>query len=270
LSLAASTTRKALRFSNRFDEKWFADSNNSARRKAFAAEVESERMAGDLSFFCMSRTRTNSRIKEKFGIDVIRILRTLVRANKGRKVEMLDIGTGYMFLPPDVKASFGDKVAVTAIGLNPSDVSGKESTLRAKLKKLPKGESQEIQAQRRPVERSLEVIAKFKENLKSVDNYAFSLFENFAPEKKYDLLVDICGASTYSQFPARIEEQYFKLSRAGSVIITVHPEKNLIERFGPKSAIAKETGFCFVPLRVKGLKGVSIVRKVALNRALIS
>jgi len=261
------TARKAMRFSNRFDEKWFVESNLAERRKKFLLEMELEREAGDLSFFCVSRTRTNAKIKEKFGVDVLRILKQVVRANRGKRVEMLDIGTGYMFLPPDIKQVFGNKVSITALSLSPSDVSTKESALRAKLKSFPKGVTEEIQSQRRPVERSLEVIEKFKENLKSVDNYAFCLFENFAPEKKYDLLVDICGASTYSGFPARVEDQYFNLSRAGSIVITVHPLQKLVERFGPKSAVARETGFCFVPVNIKGLNGVSVVRKVALDVA---
>jgi hypothetical protein len=261
------------RFSNAFDEEWFKDSHDLSRRKAFSDAVANERAAGNLRFFTSYRTRNSRLIKERYGVDLLRILKILVRQKRGEKVEMLDIGTGYMFLPPDVKAVFGNKVKVTALGLNPSDVTSYEIVFRQKLKELEGNNTAQGKAKKEELLHSLEVVEKFKENLRSVDSYVFSVFENFVPEKKYDLLVDIYGPSVYSEYPHRVEEQYFNLSRIGSLLVTTASGKHLVSRFGPNSPIALKTGTCFVPLRINKLGStevpneLSVLRKVSLNTA---
>ena len=73
-----------------------------------------------------------------------------------------------------------------------------------------------------------------------------AFFENYTPNEKYDVIIDIHGPNLKSDFSLRVYEQYLGLLKPGGVVLVNFPRldpEEIKHLFGPKSRYAKECGY---------------------------
>jgi len=185
------------------------------------------------------------------GVDLKKYVSKMLASRKGR-LKILDAGGGYLFLARELKDVFRGKVHLTALSLSSSSSADKhEVVTKRELGKVVSSRGSKSKEELF-LRDKLRNIKQFKQNVRQVNSYRVSLFENYAPKEKYGLILDIYGPSVHSNYPQRVVEQYANLLETGGKVVTTgNFEEIVAQQFGKNSEYARQTGkylvFSLVP-----------------------
>jgi len=242
------------------NKSWFA---RKGTKKVLRSAVKDDSLShsafsGQSALF---RTRTLEKLIISRSFDLKKHISRMLSSRKGN-LRILDAGAGYLFLSSDIKNAFKKRVNITALSLASNISTEKtEGTIRASLSKLTSlGQGKSPQAQF--LKERLALMGKFKKNMKRVNSYRVSLFENYSPKERYGLIIDVYGPATHSEFPERIVEQYANLLETNGKVFTTGKFGEIVsDSFGKKSSFAKQTGTYLVFAPVPGAGEINQIIK---------
>jgi len=238
----------------------------SDQRAEFAASIRLHRKL-HFKLTEYNRARNASSIKSQFSFDLLAHVRKLLSRKK--KLNILDSGAGFLGVSADLKTVFGNSVFVTALNVvylgYPKQVQRRISR-QITREKNKGGEFSDL---------VIEGLQDHRKNLKAsakralqIDENRVSPIETFSTKRRYDVIMDWIGPLTYSVTPgttSRVMERYFTLLKPNGILLQAHDYKLdplIVREFGPKSTIAKRTGYYFVKRklseRVWGIKKVPL------------
>ena len=186
----------------------------------------------------------------------------LKRLGRKKRLSVLDSGTGYLGIPRDIKkSSFGDRVFVTALNLSSARLPYKKD---AKMIELINKSTKVWGDSNSPVPQ-LMALKRLQKDRKLVDEYRVSPIETFSTRRRYDVITDIFGPLAYSSKAERVLEQYFKLLRKNGRVVfalkqshVTRTKRHVSKLFGPKSDVAKASGYYFEVHHITGSDNHSI------------
>jgi SAM-dependent methyltransferase len=153
------------------------------------------------------------------------------RLAKRKRVRIFDAGAGMLGLSGDLKQIFGKKVHVTALTLRHPNTSAKTEQESVKttrknvwaLKRMGVFPNGIMYKGKEPADALAEyhssIIQKARESSRKVDEVKVGLFENLDTNAKYDVIVDFCGALSYSTNQKRAVEVLNKMLPKNGVIV---------------------------------------------------
>ena len=243
-------------------KKWLLENVPNARRDSIAAEIAQcradlfEMIKGEV------RTRNFSRLLEQNNWNAEDYFRLLLK--KGRKLRILDAGSGWLEFSRDLKEAFEDDVFVTALApvRPPFDKNGEiteagKAKLAADSKKAAgppefyDGDGFEQEVARR-LRENTEQLERIRESYNMVDEYRVGMAEDYSSEEPHDVIIDLFSPLHYSRFRERVLEVYFEQTTDdGRVVVGMSNTDEIVTRklvesqFGRQSQRAVDTGLYF-------------------------
>jgi len=155
------------------------------------------------------------------------IIRKIMLKKKNGPARVLDAGAGLLGVSGDLKKLFGNRIHITAITLRHPNTSKRSKQLA--LEKTIAQSNDLVISEHPAVKQELlkkhsKLIQIGRKYSKTVDRVQVGLLENMSPKGKYDVVLDVSGAISYTDYPEHTFELLRQmLSRGGRIVQTYSP-----------------------------------------------
>ena len=184
---------------------------------------------------------------------------------KTGQLAVMDSGAGFLGITGGLKGAFGDRLYVTAVGINYPKLNPQvEANILGEIQAESNPAVKELmQWQLDDMKRAGALADSFKAN-PAAGEVSVSTIENLVSDKKYDLILDIHGPITHGDTPVVLEKYAQALNQNGRVVTNIA----LIQVKGLKKMVANVKGadFTFSIKNVAGSATVFEITKIPIPK----